>query len=322
MRLYYGTNVRLPKGDHYDLCLCEGAEHQGVLYPHIAFCSEPLMGVGRWVYELDIPESVVQRFECKNPFRAEDLRYYALSPQIVNRYIAIEHKYHELMGSEWNELPVVIHDDEGPEGVEASKVWISHPDVATSLPSGLFNSFGPPGGKEVIIVHLTDSFDLERDYVIQERRAYGGRKWQLLLLAGVLPAWAKFPSEWGRWVQNPIVQKSAEAFIIQTVPEAAEAIRYVHSLKSKVNKIRAWRIVGEIVGRAVGHDLGLLPATSWTSVAAMPLRIANRMDGWVPPVPQPEYEDPDKSNRVLLVTPKGSFTQEGFPEEDSVPLFQ
>ncbi|MBC7193910.1 hypothetical protein [Marinobacter sp.] len=160
----------------------------------------------------------------------------------------------------------------------------------------------------VVDIEPAEGFDQERDYILVEHkrspnpylRGSSSREGYELLF-GRMPAWATFPENWARWVRDERVQGSAIDHILRRVPTAKEDVEYAMRKGSKGNIISAWRAVASHCEAATGKKMdGIGGNGSWTAVRAMPIRIAQRLGGWRPPVPRPVYEE---RNAVLVVSP-------------------
>lgn len=154
--------------------------------------------------------------------------------------------------------------------------------------------------KVVVEVGLTADFDHQKDFLLVEHKAspnpyVGGssRRECYELLAGKMPAWASFPKAWAEWVRKVSIE--AARFLGERFTEEVE---YALRKSSKSRIIVAWREV------ALAAGVEPPPAGSWTSVLAMPIRIARTL-GWRASVPPPRWEDPKTAARVLVADPRG-----------------
>ena len=217
---------------------------------------------------------------------------------------------------------VVIEDRGGHDGIATgghygswARVWVSRPGVATYEVVEEDHFVGKPGrmtphkDRVVVEVSVTDAFDQEKDFLLVERkrsanpnlRGSSSRE-RYELLAGVMPAWASFPEAWQRWVQDRDVLDTAADHIVVKVPDAEDAVDYARRKSSKGNRRRAWGEVAYICSEATGKEIDY-PDMSWTAVRAIPIRIAQKLGGFMPPVPRPKWEERNEANSFLLVSP-------------------
>jgi hypothetical protein len=263
---------------------------------HVCFTSVPLAGHGPWLYVLEVPESVLRTYEYSNPLHPQSVRYFALPLSVASSYEAHEYPYEALVGSSWREWDLVLRDPADPHD-KWSRLWVSRVGVATAVRK-------VEAGVEKAHVELTGLFDPSMDYVIVEHQKYGGRAFELELLAGTMPGWADFPSRWHAWANDPENRRSALDYIMEVAPETrSELLKTEYRSRGKLEKIQGWRRVAGMVSSHINRDLGQIPAGSHTSVQAMPLRIAQRIGGWNPTLPKPEFESPESSGRVMLAAP-------------------
>jgi hypothetical protein len=105
-----------------------------------------------------------------------------------------------------------------------------------------------------------------------------------------------------------VIQDSALNYIREEYPHLVSKIQYAQAQVNKLRMADAWQRVADQISEELNVPLGRLPVGSWTSVMAMPIRLAERVSShisprWLPPIPKPEYENPDKSGRILIATP-------------------
>lgn len=301
---------------------------------HLCFTTEPLTGSGQWVFSADVPQNQIEKYEYTNETRAEKVRFFALPRALVQSLDLKQDTFEQVTGRPWNKWVITILDRRAGrravrgswsllwgsrEGVVGAKVYRRTPEFMS------------------IQVETTVDFDPETDYLVcevheEQEKAEGGVKetWRLETLAGITPQWALFPQAWQKWVWDRKVTNSAIRYILTHVPQVNEQVEYAMQKDSKHNKARAWRNVSDEVGRSLSRklgapiDLGKLAAHSWTAVAAMPHRIANRMSqhlpyaAWEPPMPQPIYQSPEESGRHLVANLYGVFPTHG-PGVDHAP---
>jgi hypothetical protein len=180
-------------------------------------------------------------------------------------------------------------------------------------------------------VTATVDFDPDRDYLVcdeheEQRVSFGtGVKetWKLVTLAGTAPMWVIFPTAWQEWVADTAVTNSAVKFILSYVPEARPEIDAALAVQNKVNKMRAWESVLNIVNHTLSVrwreriSVGEIKMRSWTDILAVPARLAKRIGefrqatDWVPPKPKPDYQHPDDSGRFALANLYGIFPKRG-----------
>ena len=115
---------------------------------------------------------------------------------------------------------------------------------------------------------------------------------------------------WHDWVTNGDVQRSAVQFILSQLPSAKEAVDTALEANDAQTLTLAWLVVADIAEAVKGRSFPyrqILPKNNWTSVLAMPLRLAKKLGDrntrWTPALPEPLYMDPEKSERVLFVDP-------------------
>lgn len=211
---------------------------------------------------------------------------------------------------------------------EWSLVWTSRPGVVDAR---IVHQEGGRADGTFLSVRLepTPEFDPERDYVVieyhEEYENEPGRLnevWRMEVLAGRTPDWVSFPIAWKNWVSDRTVRGSALEYIFRLVPDVANLIRQAEALTDSSRKSRAWsdipRKIEVLLSAQYGRpvELGKFATHSQTGVAAIPHRIASRLHThtgvkWVPPVPQPEYENPEESGRYLLANLYGLYPQRG-----------
>ena len=194
-----------------------------------------------------------------------------------------------------------------------ARIWASRPGVAKadvveeSHYVGKVGRMTPHDDHVVVDVSITADFDPENDFLLVEykrsanpylRGSRSQEKYELL--AGVMPAWASFPEEWQRWVRNDVVLAAARAHIVEKVPETAAVVAFAERKQSKGNIRRAWDEVRRICTQATGIEIDY-PDGSWTATIAIPIRIAQKLGGFVPPVPRPVWQKRDETNSFLVV---------------------
>lgn len=310
----------LGENDLFFPCTSTICRYAGFNSPHVCFATTPLPGEGQWVYKVELPPNEIKRFSYRNLYRTEDVQHYAIPLGIAAELKREKTQFTEVTGRKWNEFMVsTLNEENRAWGL----VWVSHPEVANI---SVVRQEHDPDITEVQ-VQLTDEFDPLKDYLIHETHwevlnEYNKprEKWELNLLAGVMPRWAAFPTAWAGWVFDREVKQSAIDYILSKVPDVAFDIEYASRQQNKSNMARAWRIVGDKVGYLTGGDLGMLATHSWTAVNAIPQRIALRLGGWVPPKEKPEFEDPKTSGRILLANNFGVNPTKG-PGVDESPVF-
>lgn len=303
MLLYHSSRWTLQEG-RFDPCMGPLTEEEG----HAWFASEPVPGIGPWLYVVELPEAEAARFEREVPHQPEGIRRFLLPPEKLGRARAYE--FETLTGRPWNEFYVVLKDPAADRVTQPwSRIWASRTEAAE-----IQEYMDHP---EAVLLSLTEHFKVEEDYVIQETQEFGGRKWALTLLAGTPPMWADFPHQWQRWVNHPAIQESAQDYIRTLVPEVARDVAHAARQTHKVAVAAAWQKVADKVGARLARTggLGTIPAGSWTSILAMPIRIAQRIGGWEPPRAKPEFQNPETSGRVLLAAP-GEEVPGTFPKVD------
>lgn len=219
---------------------------------------------------------------------------------------------------------------------EWALVWTSRPGIAAARVADLIGDRSDPSFISVLIEPVCD-FDRVRDYMVVERHQEyknpGGKRkeiWQTELLIGTPPRWVEFPKEWKAWVSDASVRMSAIAYIAKRVPMVLAEMEAAEDACSDPDRFAsAWIGVAEAIERHLSlgcercFELGWL-ATHWrTAMLAIAIRIASRLSSqsrfqWTPPIPQPVWEDPDKSGRYLLANPNGPYPKAG-PGVDHPP---
>jgi hypothetical protein len=268
---------------------------------------QPLAGIGPHVYSLNLSAAEVKRFGYENDLRPYRLQHVALPLTELRGRLSLAGDFGKVARRPWDSIVVTVDDARSNEVRHRARVWVSRPGVADAgRLSGSSDADPDPKyeGRTMIFARLLPNFHPSTDYVIAEYQTeradgtLGG--WRLSLIAGSAPAWAVFPLAWARWVRNGDVRESAIGYILSVVPEAQIDVTYARAKSGKANLARAWKNVANEVGRAIGRSLGNLHEGSLTDVLAMPIRIAQRIGGWTPPKPKPEFAAPAESGRVLI----------------------
>lgn len=207
---------------------------------------------------------------------------------------------------------ITVEDRGGHDGAATgghygrwARVWASRPGIVTARvvkEEHRYQPGRPAYHHDLVVVEvgLTPSFDEQNDFLLVEHKASpnpwvgGSSHYEYYeLLAGRMPGWADFPRAWAEWVRE--MHLEAARFLAERFPDA---VNYALRKSSKSRIIAAWRDVAEAAG------VEPPPASSWTSVNAMPIRIARKL-GWRAPVPPPRWEDPETAARVLVAGPRG-----------------
>lgn len=304
----------------------------GFTHPHLCLESAPSAGRGPHVHVFDFPDESLKEYEYVNDFSKVARTVYAVPHNLIISTKSQCQEYAEMVGREWDTSNITLlrRDAVKPSTGQWALVWLSRPGIASAeIESKTETPDGVPSFLSISL-RLSDTFNPERDYVIIEEHEEGvatsgkpRETWKLFTWAGVTPSWVIYPSLWQHWVNDTEVLDSAIQYIMEHIPQAIPDIEFARTRASKDNIIRAWRQVAErasyTLTRKLGKqvDLGTFAQQSWTAVAAMPMRIARRIGQhlsktpWLPPWPQPEYEDPNKSGRVLLANSYGIFPKEG-----------
>jgi hypothetical protein len=343
LTLYYTTTERtlLPIDGREPICglaaECRGRHREEA---HLCFTTEPLAGQGPNVFSVEVDESVAERFEYTNPFRVGEARFVALPTALLRRLPIRETTFEAVRQRPWNQFLVPILDRRPTDDKKLLGtwriVWMSRPGAASATTyrkSGtMYHS---------VLVTLAPDFDPAMDYVLVERHEEMDQTlfdrpketWELAVLAGSAPAWQIYPQAWQDWVWDERVTDSAIRYILNLIPEARSEVQYARGKMAKHNKVRAWRNVVDAIdrtlstrnGRPGSVSIGKFASQSWTAIAAMPTRIAARLDkyfpgveAWVPPLPKPDYADPLRSGRVVLANLYGPNPTEG-PGVDHAP---
>ena len=311
---------------------------------HFCFSTEPLAGKGRFVYSIDIPSSLAEKYEYENPFQDRRVRFFALPQSVVSNYKVERGSFDEITGRPWNEWIVPVLDRRAVRNPKMrgrwAIVWASREGIASARVHE--KKLDHDSGEPIYIavqIRTTSEFDPAKDYILVENHEEFERldgigvkeTWSLRTLAGVEPEWAVYPKAWQAFVANLRVRRSAINFILRIAPEVADDVRYAEQRISKFNKARAWRNVAEQVSKALTRrlkepiSLGKFAAHSWTQINAMPIRIAKRASQhlpekkrWIPPIPEPVYVDPDRSGRYVLANLYGAYPTRG-PGVDHAP---
>jgi hypothetical protein len=296
---------------------------------YVVAASAPMACWGEWVFVLDISATEVTQYRVQNPLGPQDRSVEFFYIPVARAASVVATPYKLLTGREWNETVVTVMDRRAKRpkdtSVEWSLLWGSRRDLAELLVIHTSPTLVQ------VSVRLAKDFDFSRDYLCVEthteranERVVGGVKesWWLGHLAGFAPDWATFPPAWKTWVYDTEVQQSAEEYILDHVPEAALAFAEARGYTDKQNVISGWHVVKDIVDRELKRELGSdvtvgkLASNSWTALTAMPLRLAQRLgnyvtDQWEPPMPKPDFADPETANRVLLANPTGTYPTYG-----------
>jgi len=195
-----------------------------------------------------------------------------------------------------------------------ARIWASRENITKITIIKDEHSFTPGRlayHKDTVIIDVVpnENFNEEKDYILCEHKRspnpfLGGsssREYYELLFGKKMPAWADFPKAWSCWVRNFEVQGSAIKHILKKVPTAKEYIEYAQRKTAKGTITNAWLEVAEHCEKVTGKKLGDIRGSgTWTAVDAMPIRIAQRLGGWKPPVPRPVYGERDA---VLVASP-------------------
>lgn len=293
MLLYHSARGKISEAGFEPLM---APAHVPVPEGSVVFTDTPLSGVGPLVYVLNIPDQIALRFQIVVSLDPEGMRRFALPPSQFSAKDLHEYRFNQITGHEWDEFRVVLCDpQENPAAQPWSLVWVSRPGVAVVKDR-------EQGKVEAVTIKLTPFFDPTEDYIIVEKRQYDGKKWDLSTIAGRVPMWADFPNHYARWAQNPEVIRSAADYLIEQVPAARLEVETARRQNTKSSMVRAWKVASERIGKEIRRPLGDFKTGSWTSVSALPIRIAQRLGPWEPPIPKPEYVNPENSGRVLLAS--------------------
>lgn len=110
------------------------------------------------------------------------------------------------------------------------------------------------------------------------------------ILAGKL---SEFPVLWGQWVANPYVQASAVSHIIKHKPAAFSLVQSATARMLLQDAFDAWMSVARVMLKqayVTELDKRTNKRINGTQVLAMPIRIAQFLGNWNPPVARPVYE--------------------------------
>ncbi len=162
----------------------------------------------------------------------------------------------------------------------------------------------------IVEVQLTARFNGRFDYLLVEHMRTpnplikgDSRKESYELLAGVMPLWASFAPAWFSWVRDEGVLQSAVEFITASEPDAFGPVCKALMLKQKHLRAAAWLEVASVCfsNRGIKVDRDRLCGNkSLTAVLSMPMKIAQRMGGWTPPVEPPVFQSGKRRRRVLI----------------------
>lgn len=271
----------------------------------VEFTDKPLAGYGDATYTVDIPEGKAKQWEFTGgePNLIKGVRYFDIPARELTKFQIRMDSYRRLTGRAWNQWLILLQSRVPDMAGTTAVVWASREGIASAEPF-------EKNGDQLVQITLTDMFEVTEDYLIMETRQFEGRQWNLELLVGITPRWADFPAQWAEWVQDATVQKSAIDYLRGQFPTVATVIELAETETEKINKIHAWRLVGSKIEQLLGRNIGRINAGSWTSTLAMPIRIAEKVGGWVPPKMRPEYIDPEASGRVCIASPKVPVEQE------------
>lgn len=289
---------------------CTGTfcRYQGHTTDHICLTSEqPVAGLGPHVYSVNLSAAEVKRYGYENDLRPHRLLNIALPLSELRGRLSHAGDFGRVARRPWDSIVVTVDDSRSDEARHRTRVWASRPGVADAI--RLPESWGATPdpryeGRRMVFANLLPGFDPSTDFIIAEYQTEhadgttGG--FRLSLIAGTAPAWAIFPLAWARWVRNGDVRESAIGHILSVAPEAEIDVTYARAKTGKANLARAWKNVANEAGRAIGRSLGNLNEGSLTDVLAMPVRIAQRIGGWTPPRPKPEFAAPAESGRILI----------------------
>ena len=261
---------------------------------HVCFTNTPIAGYGPWVAVLDMPEHEVRRYEYDKAHHSEDVRFFALPLSVVEGYRVRSYTYEALTGSDWRRWTVTLRNPSALHGKWA-QIWVSRVGVAIARRY-------TEGGVEKADIELTDFFDPNHDYVVLESKMFEGRQFELQLLAGSMPEWADFPQRWYQWANDPDIRAEAIGYLQHVAPPSVPHIEDAETgFSDKLDKIERWRRVARSIQEYLGRrDLDNIRTGSWTSVQAIPMRMAERL-GWTPSVPRPTHGSTD--GRVCLAAP-------------------
>jgi hypothetical protein len=279
----------------------------GAAPDHVCFFSRPLPGMGQWVYAVDLPHAVLEPGAAPKRLGSFEVVNYRVPKAQLAEAKRHEYAYNEITGGQdWRRWALDLEPKNDRDG-RTSKVWISRAGVALARPTG----------DATFQVELTELFNPHSDYVIMETTSCGGQKWELTPVAGVIPVWADHPQRWHAWVHDGRVRASALDYIRDAVPAVDQLVEHALKQTTKLGMMNAWNKVADKVESA-GFPLGRIHAASWTSVMAMPIRIAQRLsqhlaEEWIAPLPKPEFQDPATSGRVLLASPGTTVAAPGTP---------
>lgn len=302
---------------------------RGMTFPHLCFATEPLTGLGNFVYHAEVPVAVAEKYEYDNDFRTEGtVRCFALPHEVVVTLTLTRSTYEEITGNPWNHWTITVLDRRGTTPGLLGKwavVWQSR--------DGIFSArVGHKTPEKYLSVEVTatQEFDPEKDYLVVEnheeyqKESGPGIKetWRLLTQAGITPQWVIFPSLWENWVWDDSVRNSAIDYLMRNIPECRQVIEFANRMESKSNVARSWRDVSDrlnlALSRKLGRNiyLGKFGSHSWTAVRAMPMRIAERVSSnisapWHPPRPKPVFQHPNDSGRVILANLYGAYPKHG-----------
>lgn len=323
-------------------CPLNGCKQQGRTYPHLCLTTEPLAGFGEYLFSVDIPAELATEYEYKEEFLQDGrARFFAIPLPILAHFTLTRQRFEEVTGRPWNKWTVTVLDRRTTRHSKIrarwALIWLSREGVASAKVAGRVGD-GEDTMTLSVEITATSDFDPLTDYIViedhteEEQSFFPEPKetWKLRTLAGQTPRWVSYPSLWKAWVWDKEVQQSAVDYLISVAPEVKPLITYAKERTERHEVTAAWRKVSDEVARVLSRrlrnkfDLGRLAGHSWTAVAAMPLRIANRLSenlpyqSWQPPKPRPDYEDPDKSGRVILANQYGPYPDRG-PGVDHTP---
>jgi hypothetical protein len=266
----------------------------------VEFTDQPLAGYGDATYIIEANEGFLKQWEFTGgePNLIKGVRYFDIPARELSKFRVREDSYRRLTGREWNQWLVLLQAAHSDRAETTSLIWASREGIVTT------NVF-EKGGDQWVSLTLTDDFDPTEDYLILETRQYNGQKWSLEILVGVNPGWADYPAQWAEWVRNGEVQKSAIDFLKQQFPTLHQLIDMAAEERVPHNQVHGWSLIVSKIEQLTGRQFHIQGA-SRTSILAMPIKLAEKIGGWTPPEPRPEYIDPKASGRIRVAAPIGT----------------
>jgi hypothetical protein len=155
-----------------------------------------------------------------------------------------------------------------------------------------------------VIIEIHDSKIQPDDFIVQ---SLGNNRYSNIV--GIMPI-TSFPQLWGEWVRNPYVQISAWNHIIGKRAAIRNLVIQAIDTQPLGDAFESWMAVARVmlpphrVEWIHSKTIGSFGTPKPIGVKAMPIRIANSLKHWVPPVPQPQFNAEQKPIPLVSVPVK------------------